>query len=426
MPDELCTRGARVWILALIFIAYGVMGASGEPTLSGGLAVDKSYKGSPIPFFLKFSNGTEPLRHLRLRLLGSSDEIVFTCVAISAEVGCVAIPEELAASEILAVDGELRINKSGHHSPIAVLSFQNGSSTIPQMLFVPLGKLEVTSYAFAWLDWAKELAFPAALGFIAFVYQRQQKKTQEAKEAEKADELAAFERVEQERRQAEKRAADRIETLRLMLPRTHKYTTRHYISLQLAAEKFYESARNARETRKGPVAGDRSDELTYWFCKMYLEHRRMHLGVGGYYFTDRVGEHLLVLTFTGFDKKFFEDNTALELALSKLLDELQRVEILTFARYTECVEDSKVASQILEVRMRLTSWLASAGDELHLIGAFGCVLEFEMNRLYETWYVETEKLKIGDELRGAVIAAAFDEAATYKAYFDKHCPRASA
>ena len=57
------------------------------------------------------------------------------------------------------------------------------------------------------------------------------------------------------------------------------------------------------------MAGDRSDELTYWFCKMFLEHRRMHLGVGGYYFTDRVGEHLLVLTFTGFNKKFFENNT---------------------------------------------------------------------------------------------------------------------
>jgi hypothetical protein len=416
-------RSSGHFLAALVASALALSeGAAAQPGITAGLGLEQARSGQTVPFWLRVQ-GSHALDGIGVRLLAVDTELLSLCEKFDASTGCVPPPVSMPAGAQVYLQGLLRIRSSGSHKPTAVVSFRNASSGSPDTYFVPLGEIEVTHGVFAWLDWLKDLAFPAALGFIGFLYQRQQKRIQEAKDAEKKAELALMEKLERERRVAEKRASDRVETLRLMLPLTHRYSTRYYLNLLTAAERFYQCACDVRTAKTPLVAGQTSDEVTFWLAKLVLENRRMHQGVGAYYFTNRSGENLLAFAYGRFDTKFFNGMTDLELAASQLVDELEKVPVLTFARYADLVKDGTAAGLAATLRARLAGWLPDAAAELKLIGAFARVLEFEINRMYETWYLEPEILEIDEELVTAILDVAEKRAPAFRAYFSNYRPK---
>jgi hypothetical protein len=217
----------------------------------------------------------------------------------------------------------------------------------------------------------------------------------------------------------EKKSTQLAETWSQMLPQSHEYATKYYMSLESALSNVITQMGKMKE--KPGVAT--TEQLAFYFWLLY-ERRLRHLthSVAGFYFKDRSGEELAVYCSNKYDEEFRKLSTERDLDdLSSILDKVEVNEtfhefrtklqsgVASAAPPASLVEmvttwvqpdESKATRELFQRTFRhFKRWVDDPSSEKprRYLGITRAVIKYEMNRPYEYWYGKQERLELDPE-----------------------------
>jgi len=327
-------------------------------------------------------------------------------------------PVKISPQNTLTIQGSLKAGeKSGRYGISAVVVWQRDQPSAIRRKLITLRPITVEGRIAstvllslrAFQSFAKDLAMPLALAFLAYWLKQQedlrseQRKTDEEARAQRRkdeEEARAQRRREEEearltiQRVTAERSAQAQQAWNLMLPRLHQNTEKFYMPILQSA--YWIRHAYSEIPSKGDVARHR---CFFYFLRFNRQMTDMANEIGGIYLKSRSGEGLIaaaLFVLLGWAHALFGE-TGRDAAVSILADRQ-----LNFAEFEERFIGRR---QIAALRTAFEGALARP-DEMQWVTAvlilFEKVLERETNRAYEFWYEELESIDV----------AAFEKAAS--------------
>ena len=401
---------------------------AGEVDASAGLSLSKVETGEKIRFWITVENPTQNLladvRIVRLDAQGfrwtllswrmaQGDRSCLPPAALpqSPVVQPIEIPatcEPLAATlepgQSLVVMGELV--GVDPHPPLPIyaeLSWKDkGEKEAGRVL--PLGEASVTG---CWDNWpsfyqaVKDLALPVILLFFGVLLSLWQKER-----------------------------AQISETWSKMLPISHRLATRHYLVIAGAVAGIL-----ARDAKMKEIKDEDQDLATneawrehmlrQFYYIAFLERHYYHMvhTSGGFYFKNRVGESVVQECYNRFLDHYTKappaDKLTLLTAVAETMDLKEGFHSFR-QRWTgsgESVAGEKTIvdrGQMIRAWQDFQQWRGSKDypESIRYLSAFNTILLYEINRPYEYWYGEKEKLELLPAVKQTLDEIAIDLAET--------------
>ena len=394
----------KVLVLAVVFLVVEVR--ADEPVVvTGATESAHAWRGyDAVPFWVRIqNNGKDMLTDVDVTLLGDARVISPCWQAANRTSECAASAGVVAPGNTVLLQAALPAPTAGDFRPHAVVSWR-GSQGL-QMRPVSLGRVVVERYWWTWAQWVsdllKNIALPVVVVILGALYQRRLQQEQTQRQAEQAQRDAAVRAHERDlaktQADVDRLRAERAETLRIMLPRSHRYTTRYYAALSLRAQELVQSI---QEQRTAP--GEQNlKSVVFWFVSLHHVNRLFMRDVGAFYLKDRAAEEIVTGAFRIVDDQVFTGFKPASDAVTAVLDELDsKVVVIPEATFWAKVDNSTKARPAEGiVRHRLRQWVptASCADTLGCLSLYSAVLDFEMNRIYENWYPTRERLALGSD-----------------------------
>jgi hypothetical protein len=207
-----------------------------------------------------------------------------------------------------------------------------------------------------------------------------------------------------------KRRDARSETLKQMLPVSHKYAAKYYLPLSRATERAIAALNEITaqlEPRSSPPALDPAKLLASTkkaFFYILLTGRVLdgtRRAIGGLYFKDLRGEFLAASCIKAFERLLGGDTSQLSLALQSVSSKLEKT-----ATY-ETFETKFLSTSVTPTPEQLASsaawtlfepWIQTNDNDrrasIELLSALTIILDFEANRPYSYWYDKLEPLQV--------------------------------
>lgn len=330
-------------------------------------------------------------QHCDLRTLGA------TAAAGGDLASCGVLAKDLRAEESLTVEGELKaLEAHEHQSLTAIAEWKNAGDRVSQTA-VSLGDSIIRS---GWGNfWAgayeavKDFALPVVLALLAFGLRRWDKKREIKRQAE------------------ERHRTQLAETWNKMLSESHRLTTNFYLHIASGCGGMLEFDRLYREESEKGAQADAAKLEQYrkrqLFYLVYLERRYIHLldSAGGFYFKSRMGEWLVnacLASFLGSYTELWKEEIFGNLtAMAKVID-LNETGDDFFKKLDGTGKKRTGAKKAMAVGWGyFQTWRGGPeydGAIAHL-RAMTTILSYEMNRPYEYWYGEREKLEVDPKVR---------------------------
>lgn len=382
-------------------------------SISGGLSAPVIGRDEDLRFWITIENKTDAdlsqVRLVRLPEGYSVKEICFfgprpnrtppqqLACAKDSEIqqGDINLPQPVLAGQSMTVAGGLAPN-TAHKKEILTLVIEWVAAGRPvSSSTVTLGENQVQT---AWEDWSsswfyqllKDLALPVVLLVIGASLS-----------------LSA------------KRRDARSETLKLMLPISHKYAAKYYLPLSRATERAaialykiteYQQASTSPPSSASPPALSPDDLESFKLQAFFyiLQGKRLldltRKAIGGVYFKNLRGEMLAASCIKSFDDLLGGDTREPALALQGLSSSLTESE--TYESFKKKFWDLSSPPTVLsppnvpspkdgEAWELFQDWVNEECNRQRALGlssALALILEFEANQPYSYWYDEMEKM----------------------------------
>jgi hypothetical protein len=290
-------------------------------------------------------------------------------------------------------------------------------------LLVSLGEVVVESRLRVWLsrlyDLLKDFALPAALGLLGFLFVRWQRIREAVQE--KRDRDMQEERLRRERETELERLAEdqlrtwKVETLREMLPESHRLAKRHYAPTQNAVHWLLDSVNLCLQQSESDRRQSSEREAFYYLMLLGRQIQETVDRSGGFYFKDRVGEKLAGECWNAYLDLFFENKESVHrdyqrgrslVGLHETLDEF--LEKLDHKPGQSETAPKGRSESLQEAWKHFAQWYKTAeGNEgMSWLRAFEAVISYELNRPYKYWYESKEKLELGAGTEQLLLQAA--------------------
>ena len=374
-----------------------------EVTATGGVSAPLIAQSEDLRFWITVQNKTasniSSLRLMRLPEGYRIDEFCFFLPQSGAvpqtDKQC-ATPDQLKNRDIsmpLAIPAGQSLTGGGrlapynaHKKEILTLVFEWTAAGKPSSssITVPLGETQVQN---GWQDWSsswlyqllKDLALPVVLLG-----------------------LGTWLNLSTKRRDA------RSETLKQMLPVSHKYAARYYLPLSRATERavgaqFEITKQQQITTSPDPAKLDSAKKKAFFYVlltKRTLEGLRKQ--VGGWYFKDLRGEGLASACVKKFEALLGEDTDPLSLSVQRLSGQLEKSETYEsfMTKFWPPVPPAAPTPQQVDAQNAWTlfePWVldnTKRQQAIQYLSALTVVLDFEANRPYKYWYDKMGKLEL--------------------------------
>jgi hypothetical protein len=427
--------GMRTWLMIAMLAVAPVL-AQEPGAITGGSAAAHAWRGGAVPFWVRVENkSTVPWTQVSADLVGTDAALGAICWQTPADPGrCALLAPDVAPGDVVLLRGTLTLRESGDWRPQMLVFWRTAANPANTSNVTPvsLGTIEVESYSWSWVLWTSELlagiGLPLAVLFIGYRVQSRLQSEQDARrgqEKELDENRRRHEKeLEEERRAQEKeleharlvqarelaharekeakQLAERAETLRIMLPKSHRYATRYYATLSLRAQKLHDAVRRYRD----PATHETLDDVVFWLVALYHANRIFTRDVGAYYLRDRAGEELVAAAFGALDDEIFKGHREASRALTFVIDLLDQTALVlpegTFFRLVKGSPEAVAHSGRLAERMK--AWIGETRSEATqaYLGVYRRVLDFELNRVYENWYATPERLILGTDEMSAI------------------------
>ncbi|HET7108653.1 MAG TPA: hypothetical protein VFI38_17700 [Candidatus Acidoferrum sp.] len=307
----------------------------------------------------------------------------------------------LAPCQTLSVWGELTAGIHQSKQTLFVTVRWLSSDNHPSQYVIPLGALEAKDD----LDHAKEvwaaiigfykdLALPLLLAVLAYLFKRWDDAREHVRQ-----------KAENERQQL----------MQTLLPASLEDATKYYMPLASALRESYKSFKQCDDSIKtGLVLSANSPvakQSLYYFLLTMRRFRTISRERGGLYFKDRTGERISALCIGEMFRLYLRDQRDLLQHTSVVLSNIEPSEV--YGDFIAVLESSLAASartplqeSYFQVHTGFYAWIPT--PEFHevipLLKSLATVLEFEMNRPYESWYPEAQKerLKLDEEAKNTL------------------------
>jgi hypothetical protein len=405
--------GPLTILLALFCVGYGfgvpalhaeVAAPLPEVTATGGVSAPLIAKDEDLRFWITIQNKTpSDLSQIRLTQFPDGYQITEVCFFIpqpdpaskKQDKPC-ANPEQLADRDItmplvipagqnLTVGGRLKPYNTHKKETLTLVLEWTVTSKPSSSVTVALGENQVQDN---WHDWSSswfyQLLKDLALPIVLLVF-------------------GTWLNLSTKRRDA------RSETLKLMLPVSHKYAAKYYLPLSRATERAGEALYDITETLAivaSPInidliklESDRNRSLFYiLLAKRLLDDMRK--AIGGLYFKDLRGEFLASSCIRKFGDLLGEDKAPLAMELQRLSTMVQPMDTYeTFETKFLGVSSPLTAEEAATASARELFQKWADDDEkrrraLELLSALTVILDFEANRPYGYWYDEMNKIDL--------------------------------
>ncbi len=396
-----------------------ITGASNPRRIAaaGGLSQSETETREVIRFWLTLENHSgEAIRNVRLQQLDVPGFAVehlawhnqqgaqhcdlpekgHPAIAGTDMTSCGVLTAELDPEESLSLQGDLKaLGPHDRQNLTALVEWKNLNNRVSQST-VSLGDAVIRSACEKFWSRAyealKDFALPIVLALLAFG-------------------LGLWDKAREGRRQAEERHRTQLaETWNRMLSESHRLTTRYYLHIASGGEAILQFDRLYREeAAKGAQKSDAQLEQyakRQLFYLVYLERRYIHLldSAGGFYFKNRTGERLVNACLESFlasyTEQWKEEIWGNLTAMARIIDLNETGD--SFLKKLRGEGDTpNEAKNVLGIGWaNFQKWRASVGCELALsyLRALLVILSYEMNRPYEYWYGEQEKLLVDNDI----------------------------
>jgi hypothetical protein len=206
-----------------------------------------------------------------------------------------------------------------------------------------------------------------------------------------------------------KRRDARSETLKLMLPVSHKYAAKYYLPLSRATERavdaLYEITEQLQLTASpltDPAKLDSALRKSFFYVLLVKRNMEgLRKQVGGWYFKDLRGESLASACVRKFEALLGTDTDDLSLSIQRLAGRIAKTETYESfeTRFWPAVPASPLSPDEIDAQRAWSSfepWAlndATRQQAIQYLSALTIVLDFEANRPYKYWYDEMEKLE---------------------------------
>src|SRR5579859_5647686 len=276
-------------------------------------------------------------------------------------------------------------------------------------MVVVLGDNAVPSWWDANSAWVYGPLLAAFLGLVTNVVLKWREERQQKAAQKEASTQASRDKQEQTLKdQKEKERDARAETLRLLLPVSHKYAALYYLPLSRAAERaaktFHEAGQELNRSPRNLLMYHSAARRAFFYLllvKRIMDEIRNR--VGGLYFKDLRGEQLAAQCIRRFEKLMGPEAEALPLALQRIATSLQRTETYesftqqfwTMPNYTIANPDNK------DVWKSFEQWLQQSKNRkegIEYLAALTVLLDYESNRPYRYWYDVRDTLQLSFRL----------------------------
>jgi len=363
----------------------------GNLQLQGGLAHQAVSVSESIPFWVTIKNNSacsaSDLRllaiypgGLRLEELCSSSVSGLRCSRPNPETGG-RITETLSPGQTVTTTGTISVTGPTRTLISLIIAWRSGDGWASQSSLA-VGEVEAQSalakFASSAYQLLEKFALPLVVVAVTWAFG------------------VISQRRDQRRQEQERVRAMREETLKQMLPESHRLATKFYMPLAGAIRGALEEIeRYLGEEDQGRK--DQRGHSAFWYA--LLVGRRMKqlaADVGGFYLKDRVGEVLVWACWGKWRKSYPGDTENVQRRYSEVLDQLSVHE--SFAVFLTKLDDKEKTGELFRQGYSdFLAWLKSQrgeGTALRFLRALDAVLEFEMNRPYEYWYDHEEKIQI--------------------------------
>jgi hypothetical protein len=283
----------------------------------------------------------------------------------------------------------------------AILTWAN-SERIASTLLVPIGEVEIKEWWGEWLSYlinlVKDFALPILLGFLAYWYQRRERRRDQQALAEET-------RREQARQEQDRLRTQIAETWDKMLPESHRLATQHYMGLERQAQEAVEYITGFLRD------GNREKARMGFYYVVLLGRRIRHLNdsAGGFYFKNRIGEKLVARCLDEYMNLYFYSEEAMLRRFSTLLDHVNFDEKPgSFLKKLDGEGSPEIVGVFKRAWDDFETWVKSeeCQNALPFVRAFGAILKYEMNRPYEHWYGNRERLVIDANMEAKILQLA--------------------
>jgi len=296
---------------------------------------------------------------------------------------CPVITSALKPSQTITAWGDLRAIEKHEKQNLNAIVGWTSSSKLGSQLVVSLGEnLTLGSWGFpAFREIFKDFALPIVLVLLGIAYQ-------------------VFEKKKADLRQEQDRKITQIaQTWNSMLPESYRLTTKYYLPVQASARAalqllMIQQLENDKQNLT-PLS-DKDKRRTFFFMVLF-ERRMRHLldKAGGFYFKNRVGEMLVIKCYESYRRLYYYGNDNTWRNLSRMLDCIDVNEkIASFSSKFDGNGDENIKDTLQAGWNDFLAWLGSENCKpaISYLSGFTTVLEYEMNRPYEYWYGQPEKL----------------------------------
>jgi hypothetical protein len=442
MPGKPTSLASKVWkillLLGLFIVATYLAGRLGKteksglpgpsatvPTLAAardielvaGLSQSSIEVGKPARFWLTVRNrSSQPITDVSVEPSGLSAFHISSrcwkpplgaasCVPTPAETSGASSADQtsagpapdvvvpsLAQSQTVSVWGELTANTHQGKQTLFVTVRWLSPDEHRSQYVIPLGMLEAQDREdqakevwAAIVGFYKDLALPLLLAVLAYLFKRWDD---------------ARERVRQ------KAENERQQIMQTLLPASLEDATKYYMPLAAASRESFKSFKKCQEAIQPgqclPANSPLVKQSLYYFLLTMRRFRSISRERGGLYFKDRVGERIASLCISEMFRLYLRDLPDLMQHTSVVLSNIKPFEV--FGEFILVLESSLAATasrtplqeSYLQVHTGFYAWISTSEfrDVIPLLKSLATVLEFEMNRPYESWYPEAQKERL--------------------------------
>lgn len=377
------------------------------PSARGALSAEVIRKGDTLRFWLTVSNPL-PESLCNIRLISTPELKIDanfypkrppgknSCGIHSPAGNSQEIARELLPGQSVTVQGHVLYQATyGSRDLTAVIGWESVNGVSSQRLVI-LGRYKAKSGEERLYDLGKDFGLPIFLLILGALWKLLEIVQESERRAYEADQ-------ESNRRIYEQELASKAETWRQMLPVSHDLATQYYMPLAGAVRGVVESMDSFAQEADEQKKREQCKRAFYFLmlmtrrCKTLVDER------GGLYFKTRMGEALAAECWSMYDRRHFQDNGDRRAKFQHALEYVHKEETYnSFVRKLDSVPTGPM-KDLIEVFLGrwedFQLWVTTARGKrgVAFLKVFRGILNYEMNRPYELWYGEPEKLKLSKE-----------------------------
>jgi hypothetical protein len=198
-----------------------------------------------------------------------------------------------------------------------------------------------------------------------------------------------------------------------MLPQSHELMTKYYLPLAGAAQGTLEFLARYL-TEEEPAASLAAGRKAFFHLSYFGRRlREIFYSIGGFHFKSRVGEELAAACLHRYQKLYYGESEDVQRHHSRALNHVELTE--TFDSFLTKLDgapdiDTRITEDFKKSWDDFARWVQTpeCKKAILYIRGLGALVEYEMNRPYEHWYGQAEKMSLDEDSEAALISLASD------------------